>query len=42
MDACETVAELMGNELGWNVQKKQDEINDYKKYVTRRLLAHMR
>lgn len=42
MDACETVAELLGNELGWSVQKKQDEINDYKKYVTRRLLAHMR
>ena len=40
MDACERTAEIMGNELGWNEKKRKEEIQDYRKYVTDRLLSH--
>ncbi|MBL7996784.1 glycerol-3-phosphate dehydrogenase/oxidase [bacterium] len=40
MDACEIVGNLMAGELRWNENKKREEIDNYKSYVTRRLLSH--
>ncbi len=40
LDSYEQVAEIMQKELGWNEEKKKEEMAEYKNFVARRLLSH--